>query len=179
VFKDGLGDVSLWVDEPYFDHVPRILEAELFDPATKSYVMGIYREDGWISMTNPVRAKVFLEQDEGIRNRVWEEISNSLISWECPVPMAHQQDSALLRNDYELSCETHWKRFLLEIDLKKETVELIAPLVCYQGDERIRGLALRESTALSSLFLDCDLARPYLTSDHSLKHLEINTNRIF
>jgi hypothetical protein len=178
VFMGGLREVLLWVDEPFFDHRPRILEAELFDPATSAYVMEIYREEGWNSLTGSIPAKEFLKQDEAIRNRVWEEIRRSMISWECLDPIGYEQGSPLLRKDYEFYCETHWKRFLLEIDLKSETVKLISPMVCYKDNERARGLPLRRPTAISSYFLGADLNRPYHTSDKSLKHLEVRIDRI-
>lgn len=182
VFMGGLREVLLWIDEPSFDHRCPVLEAELFDPVTNTYVAEIYREEGWQSIAGCLRAKDFLKQNEEINRRVWEEILNSLISWECPDPMTlktvEDLDSPLLRADYELSCEIPWKRFLLEIDLKSETVSLIKPLVCYEDGERARGIPLRKSVTVSSSYLAGDLNRPYLRSDKSLSHLELKEDRV-
>lgn len=182
VFMGGLRDILLWIDEPSFDHRCQVLEAELFDPARNTYVMEIYREEGWLSRAGSLPAREFLTQNEDIKFRVWEEICNSLISWECPDPMAVKSlddlDSPLLRQNYELSCAIPWKRFLLEIDLKSETVSLIKPLVCYEDGERARGIPLRKSVTVSSSYLAGDLNRPYLRSDKSLSHLELKEDRV-
>jgi hypothetical protein len=182
VFMGGLREVLLWIDEPTFNHRCPVLEAELYDPATNTYVEEIYREEGWLSISGSLRAKDFLKQDEEINRRVWEEICNSLISWECPDPMevnsVEELDSPLLRADYELHCSTPWKRFLLEIDLKNETVELVSPLVCYEDGVRARGLPLRKSVTVATSFLAGDLNRPYLASNKSLSHLELREDRV-
>jgi hypothetical protein len=179
VFMGGLRDVLLWIDEPHFSHCCRVLEAELFDPGTNTCVMGVYREDGWGSIAGSLKAKEFLSQNETVQQMVWKEICDSMISWECPDPMEYNTDSPLLRPNYEKSCSTNWKRFLLEVDLKNETVERISPMVCYLEGERSRGLPLRESTAISSSYLDGDFARPYFYNDRSLAHLEVRTEHIW
>jgi hypothetical protein len=131
----GLRSVRVWVDEPVFDQRAVIKAFDLYDPVAKRYGPEVYREAGWVSKSGSCKAKHFLRQDERVLMLVQHKIYESLIP--------------------------HWKRFLLELDLKAETVTLVKPSVFLRDGDPAGDHPITVETGTASLFEDGDLARPY------------------
>lgn len=180
VFMGGLRNVLLWVDKPYFDQRPIIEEYELYDPDTKEYGPGVWREGGWTSTAGAVRAKPFLKQSEAVKERVWELIRESLVSdeLELPVVTAFESGDILLDIRYEAKCAVSWKRFLLEIDLATEEVSRVQVRVLMSGDVDGVDLPLTPEIASTSHFLDEDLNRPFSLKGRPGK-FELRDDRIW
>ena len=181
VYMGGFRYVMVWVEKPVFDQRPCILDFELYDPVADKYVAGIYRERGWWSQSGGVQAKRFLKQDLDIREKVWAKIYESVVPADCPDPLnkefSEDEYRKLLDVSHEAICSTHWKRFLLEIDIRASTVELIAPKVIMGDSSEVVGFDVPASVATSSHFIDEDLERPYRHEDFS--NLEHCVERIF
>jgi hypothetical protein len=164
VFMGGMRSVLLWVAKPTFDHRPMTQEFELVDPDSQKCMATIWREGGWTSEAGRVKAKPFLKQNKDLLNKIWREIYTSTLppgpidpDHEC-MTFEHSQD--MMNFDYELRCRTHWKRFLLEVDIKTENVEIVIPKT-FGLDSEADPSAIDPDFALTSLFYDEDLHRPF------------------
>jgi len=165
----GLRHVRVWIEQPVFDQRAIIKQFDLYNEDTKLWGPEIYGEAGWVSRTGSLKAKPFLKQDRRIKGLVLDKIYESLIpsSWPDPInaEMSEQEYDRLLEPMYELECMTHWKRFLLELDLKAETVTRIEPKVKWCEGEDAGAYPITQATGSSSLFTDGDLTKPYQPGD--------------
>lgn len=169
-YSGGWRRVQIWLEKPFFDQ--RALKAAyaLYNPDTGIEGPWVYREEGWQSETGGRRAKPFLKQNPDLMEKVRLRIYESLVPADSEDPltksMSEEEYDRLVDISYEMECVTHWKRFLLEVDLKAETAELVEPEVKMYEEERRSFYPVTDSTGLSSLFLEADLARPYFSQDH-------------
>lgn len=163
VFTGGFRKVLLWVDKPCFDQRPYTEEYELFDPEEDKYVASVWRELGWTSVAGSVPAKPFLKQSEEILDQVWQMIRHSVSS---DLPGGgdvsdFNNSEVFLDARHEARCAIHWKRFLLEIDLKNETVSYADVMVGMEEGSRTLNLPLSPELATTSHFLNEDINQPF------------------
>jgi hypothetical protein len=167
IYMGGLRSVDLWLSKPVFDQRATTLDFELIDPLSGGVVAEIYHEVGWSSHSGCVRAKEFLAQDKAVTQKVWDKIYESILPIDCPVPeikiMGLNEFNYLLDYGSELQCRTHWKRFLLELDLRTDSVKLIEPDVLWNDSLPKGKRPITSDTALTSLFYDGNLNRPFLS----------------
>lgn len=180
VFMGGLRKVMLWVDKPRFDQRPFTEEYELYDRDTETYGSVVWRESGWVSVAGSVRAKPFLKQNKDVLDAVWAMIRKSLASEQLSGDEVTNIEAAdtFLDCRYEAKCTIHWKRFLLEIDLKNETVEQADVMVIMPGDAGGLNFPLAPELAITSHFLDEDINKPFSLHDN-LGRLELKSDRIW
>lgn len=165
IFMGGLRSVNVWVDKPMFVHSASKPEFELFETETQEYKATIYRELGWCSDAGDVKAKPFLKQNKDIMARVWSAIYESTLPLGCTDPKRMAMDFGecqdMLDFDYELRCRTHWKRFLLELDLSSGDLKVVVPRVIWTSGVEIDSMTVPMDAALTCLFYDEDLHRPF------------------
>jgi hypothetical protein len=176
VYLGGWRRVKLWVEKPHFDHRPAREEFELKDPETEKYFGCVFKEHGWYSRADSTRAKGFFKQDPEMMKRVWLKIYESCVPADCPDPQNKEMNDKEYRRlysepHYEMICCTHWKRFLLEIDLYQKTVTLIEPKSVIDINGPIGTYPMtRELSA--SYFVDEDMSRPFFFDDPQFKHFK-------
>lgn len=164
VYMGGLRSVDVWVEKPFFDQRPIKHDFDLYCRKSKQYFAEVYRENGWYTQTGRVRAKRFLKQDPAIKEKVWALIQESLVYADCADPqrrLNNEEYDELLNLAHEMKCRIHWKRFLLELDLRAETVKVIEPEVLLDERQPRANYPITLDTGTTSSFLDQDLARPY------------------
>jgi hypothetical protein len=159
--------VKIWLEKPFFDQRAMRVAFALFNPDTGVDGPWVYEEAGWVSETGGRRAKPFLKQDPDLMEKVRLRIYESLVPADSEDPltksMNEEEYDRLLNISYEMECVTHWKRFLLEVDIRAGTAELVeAEVKMYEREDR-RTYPLTEQTGLSSYFLEGDLTRPYFS----------------
>lgn len=165
VCMGGLRSVDVWVEKPFFDQRPMTHDFDLYCLDTKKHFAEVYQEQGWYTPSGRCRAKRFLKQDEAILRQVWALIQHSL----APVDNAYQdahppspdEYDHLMDPAYEMKCRIHWKRFLLELDLRNETVKVVEAEVLLNDGEPRGNYPITQETGTASLFLDEDIAKPF------------------
>jgi hypothetical protein len=169
-YSGGWRSVHVWVEKPHFDQRPLKVAFGLFHPETDIAGPEVYQEGGWVSGSRPGRAKPFLEQDPELMKKVRLRIYESLVPADSDDPltksMNEQEYDRLTNLAYEMECVTHWKRFLLEVDLRAHTAELIEPEIAMLDGKPRGHYPVTEQTGLSSLFLKGDLTKPYFYEDY-------------
>lgn len=130
---------ELWVEKPCYMHTPRANDM--------NWPSGLPRQvdAGWEAQSRSISAKPLLKQDPDLRKKVWQQVLLSC----APRGMALEEafvwaDRAEAPADVDLSVEPYWrslfmdrnweakcntshKRFLLEIDVRLNTVNRILP----------------------------------------------------
>lgn len=176
----GLRHTRLWCQEPIFDHRPIRQDFELFDPATGEYPHSVWMEGGWSSEGGSMLARQFLKQDNEVKDKVWRLIYESVVLASETDPsnktMTYDEHLALLEKDYDMRCQTHWKRFLLELDLRENSVRRI-PSKYYDDNGIHEEASINEAMGTTSFFLDEDLTKPFYFEDYP--HLEVDRSRMF
>lgn len=158
----GYRGVRLWSEKPIYDHRLIKIYGELHHRETNEFYAEIWVENGWYSQSGSLKAKPFLKQDAEVKRKVWELIYQSVIPSHLPAThsMSDQEYDALSDPDYERVCTTHWKRFLLEIDLATGDVRQV-PAESLVNDHCSRGIyPIPEHALLTEYFLDEDMNRP-------------------
>lgn len=180
IFMGGIRNVMLWVDKPRFDQRPFTEEYELYDPETEKYGPSVWREGGWTSTAGEVRAKPFLKQNQDVLDEVWTMIRNSLASEHLSGDEVTNFEAAdtFLDCRYEAKCAIHWKRFLLEIDLKEETVTQADVFVLMPDDAGGLNLPLTPALAITSHFLSEDINQPFSLYDN-MGRFDLKNDRIW
>ena len=180
VFMGGLRNVLLWVDKPRFDQTPVTEEYELFDPEQEKYLYSIWRQSGWISLAGSVKAKPFLKQNEEVLDKVWELICESVRSDQvASSDVTDIRDAEVfLDGNHEAICATNWKRFLLEIDLRNESVEQVDVEVIMPGSRAVLNLPLTPELAVATHFINEDISKPFDWSA-PLGRLELKSDRVW
>lgn len=164
VYMGGLRSVEVWVEKPFFDQRPIKHDFDLYCSQEKQHFAEVYRENGWYTHTGSVRAKRFLKQDPAILERVWVLIQESLGYANFTDPCRRlniDEYDELLNLAHEMKCRIHWKRFLLELDLREESVRVIDAEVLLDERQPRTNLPITLETGTTSSFLDQDLTRPY------------------
>lgn len=153
----------MWVDKPRFDQRPWTEEFELYDPDQDNYLSTVWRQNGWISVAGSVRAKPFLKQNEQILDQVWAMICDSVRSDQVPNSDVtdFEASEVFLDTRYEAICAINWKRFLLEIDLKDETVSLADVEVLMPDSDGTMNLPLTPELAVATHFYNEDISQPF------------------
>lgn len=170
VYMGGLRSVDVWVEKPFFDHRPMKHDFDLYCPESKQHFAEVYREHGWYTRSGSVRAKRFLKQDPAIRDKVWALIQESLVYADCADPHRRLNDDEydqLMDPAHEMKCRIHWKRFLIELDLREDTVKVVEPEVLLDDRQPRAYYPMTVDTGTTSWFLDEDLARPYHRESYS------------
>lgn len=179
----GMRHVMLWVSEPTFDHRPIKEAFELIDPVSGKFEGCVSAENGWFSRGDPTKAKHFLKQDKQVYDQVWELIILSYTPPSClgtgrPIyagdGMINNDEVHRMGHDsaYEMDCCTHWKRFLLEIDLCQRTVTQVPARAIASFDAAAEyGVAITPALNASH-FIDEDMSRPFVYDDPLYKHLK-------
>lgn len=134
VYMGGKRHLDLWLQEPHYDHRP------------KSNGDGRYVDTGWTAThCVPSPARHILNQDEGLLETVMEFVVMSLYPkgmdldkgtfWAEKLNAEGDQGWRTLFTDreWEGKCNTCFKRFLLKVDLRKNTVEKVVPYVVLNG----------------------------------------------
>lgn len=179
----GMRHVKLWVSEPTFDHRPKSEVFELINPDSGKVEGCVSAENGWFAKGEPTRAKPFLKQDRHVFDQVWEQI---FLSYTPPACIGTGRrvyaEDGLINNDevhrmghdsaYEMDCCTHWKRFLLEIDLCQRTVTQVqARAIISHECNGVYGSEITTSLNASH-FIDEDMSRPFFYDDPLYRHLK-------
>lgn len=178
----GMRSVQLWTDKPKFDQRAFHLEYEIFHTTTQSYGAGVYRENGWTSVAGFVRAKSFLKQSDEIMCRVSDMMIDSITSELLTSQQARELEAGDLMLDvgYEARCAISWKRFLLEIDLKNDSVRHVDAMVIMPNEYGGGSIdyPLTPELCVASHFLDEDLSKPFRPYER-LIDMELRTDRIW
>lgn len=178
IYMGGMRRVRVWLDKPVFDHRAQIPDFNLIDPQTRQHVASVYHENGWTSESGGLIASPFLEQDRHLYERVWDHIYHSCMPMGFDKPLGtlvtDGEYKRLIDLNYERQCLTHWKRFLLEIDLCRDDLHVISPLIMDGSNQRgaLSTSPLSETLADNSQFFEQDLTRPYI--DRLYIHLEMS-----
>lgn len=102
---------------------------------------------------------------EKVRLRIYESLVPADSVDPLTKSMNEEEYDRLLNISYEMECVTHWKRFLLAVDLKADTAELVeAEVKMYEREDR-GDYPVSVTIGTSSLFLDGDLSKPYYKGD--------------
>ncbi|MDT8925474.1 hypothetical protein RBE51_22070 [Pseudomonas taiwanensis] len=161
----GLRSVDVWVEKPFFDQRPLTYDFDLYCSDTNTHFAEVYQEQGWYTPSGSCRAKRFLKQDESILQQVWALIQDSLApldsAYQNAQPPTYGEYDHLLDPTYEMKCRIHWKRFLLELDLRKETVRVVQAEVLLVDGQPRGNYPITPETGTTSLFLDEDIAKPF------------------
>lgn len=168
-YLGGWRSVRVWLEKPFFDQRALRVAFQLHNPDTGVDGPYVHEESGWMSETGGRRAKPFLKQDPDLMEKVRLRIYESLVPADSVDPltksMNEEEYDRLLNISYEMECVTHWKRFLLEVDLKADTAELVeAEVKMYEREDR-GDYPVSVTIGTSSLFLDGDLSKPYYKGD--------------
>ncbi|MDU8351161.1 hypothetical protein RYA05_04530 [Pseudomonas syringae pv. actinidiae] len=174
VYMGGMRRVQLWVQPPAFDHRPLIGEFELYDPKSNKRFASVFRERGWRAQTTSTGAKAFLKQDPDLMNSVWLKIYESCVLADDPDPLNKSMDydeySRLIERGYDMLCCYHWKRWLLEVDIRTSETKVIEPWVYAEKSSSASEVPLTDALGNHYLFLNEDLSRPY--DARKFPHLE-------
>lgn len=168
VFMGGLRGTMAWLSMPAFSHRPTIPDFNLYQPDGGQLFASVYREEGWVSEVGGVPASPFLKQDEAVKAAVGEFMIRSCLieGWDF-VDWNMTNVDRILSPGYENDCAVHWKRFLLEIDLKTHGVVLVEPrAIVPEGFESMLGGDSFHLLRDHSQYLDGDLRRPYIADDY-------------
>lgn len=130
VYMGGKRRLELWLQEPHYDHRPIAND------------LGNYVDRGWTAAhCMPQPARLLINQDEGLMETVMEFVIMSLYPkgmdldkgtyWSEKLDESGDQGWRTLfkDRDWEGKCNTCFKRFLLKVDLRRSTVELVVPYV--------------------------------------------------
>ena len=150
----GFRSVSLWTKPPHYDHYP-IMTRISGDKEEKLFV-----DRGWGIKGSrcSAPAKPFLEQDEVLATKVWEQIVWSCcpkeVSFEnhiqwcnqmAPGQNPYQEDnfSNMLYHNPEgikadIKSNINYKRFVLEVNVRTNEVKIITPTVHWYYGEKVK-----------------------------------------
>ena len=141
IYMGGKRDLQLWWEKPSYSH----MSVEYDGVGGRVH----YIDRGWAAPHSVgSRASKFISSDEQLLGAVWDEIFLSVL----PKGMTYEegliwQDEPQINGygqpdnkyhllfddkEWEAKCNTCFKRFLLKVDIRSNTVERIKPLV----DER-------------------------------------------
>ena len=150
----GFRSVSLWTKPPHYDHYPLITRLSS-DKEEKLFV-----DRGWgiKGSRSCAHAKPFLEQDEELATKVWEQIVWSCcpkgVSFENHIDWCNQ--IALGENRYQednfsnmlyynaegikadIKSNINYKRFVLEVNVRTNEVKIITPTVHWYYGEKVK-----------------------------------------
>ncbi|MDU8351179.1 hypothetical protein RYA05_04620 [Pseudomonas syringae pv. actinidiae] len=141
-------------------------------------VTTVYHENGWTSESGGVIARSFLKQDKDLLARVWDYIYQSCmpLGFDKPLgtPLPAADYERLLDRNYDRFCLNHWKRFLLEVDLRQDSLKIVAPRIMDDGSDMPYLSSSPPSRVLAdnSQYFEQDLGRPYI--DELYSHLEMS-----
>lgn len=161
----GLSNILVWVDKPFFDHRPNLDYGAIVHAKTGRLIAVVGREQGWYASTSPVRAKGFLRQNEAVCSTVWNEVVKSMRPRNGDIDIwgvgATKALELVTDHNLDNGATTHWKRFLLEIDLETNTVSRIQAesLLCSKLGKGLN--PINPDIGISCLYLDEDLRRPF------------------
>ena len=129
VYMGGKRHLEVWLQEPYYDHRPRHDGLH-------------YVDTGWSApFCEGQPARLLLKQDEGLQETVMEFVIMSLYPkgmdldkgtyWAEKIDEDGDQGWRTLFKDreWEAKCNICHKRFLLKVDLRRNTVEKVTPYV--------------------------------------------------
>lgn len=169
VYSGGMRFAQLWIERPRFDHRPYTYQFDIKD-RKGTYIDSVYRELGWTTQSGSLRAKPLLKQDPLLYRKVWNHIYASCVprTYDHPlkVELPREEYRLLLESDYELKCWTHYKRFLLEVDLISRDVQLVHPEIVIDGPLIVRDFPLTSMTGVTELYLGEDMGRPYIAEEY-------------
>ena len=135
IYMGGKRDLRVWLDKPYYSHQSR---RDDFHGKVR------YTDDGWrAAFCSGRRFKPLYEQDPRLVEVVWPHVFLSV----CPQGMSYEQGLAwadtpsptpedatdtlygqlFSDKEWEGKCNTCFKRFLLELDLRTYEVQRIKP----------------------------------------------------
>lgn len=166
VYSGGLRSALLWIERPRFDHRPSVYEFDLIDSNGHLFAT-VYREQGWTSPSGSLRVKSFLKQSPVLYQRVWNKIYYSILPISINDPeykLSVSEYKQLLDDKYELNCKVHYKRFLLELDLLKMSVNLVHPEIIIDSPQIVGEWPLNHINGLTELFLNENMNNPYIPS---------------
>ena len=170
IYMGGDRSLRLWTTQPIFDHRPLKHDFDLCHKETGDVFESVYLELGWSSENHSVKATPFLKQDRSVFDRVWELVFASVAPASDPDLYRRnfnvEEYARLIEPRYEMECLVHWKRFLVELDMKSDTVSLIEANSLVSDDDYCFGRPVTENLGLTSLYLDEDLNRPFFYSDY-------------
>lgn len=174
-YGHGLDHARLWVTEPFYDHRPNWGEFDLYDRATNKFVGPAMREMGWSSKTNATDAKPFLKQDKALKQKVWERMYESFVPKDCPDPLNKHLSEAefdqLGEVGYDMRCLHHWKRWLLEVDIRTlETTVIPAKVAIVDGKQHYPSEPICEVFGTYYMYVNGDHSQPFGFDTHP--HLE-------
>lgn len=165
VYMGGMRKVQLWVQPPTFDHRPLIGEFELYDIKSNKRFASVFRERGWRAQTSSTGAKAFLKQDPQLMRIVWLKIYESCVLADEPDPLNKSMDydeyTRLTERNYDMLCCHHWKRWLLEVDIRTSEAKVIEPWVNNGTRLLASQVPITEDLGNHYLFLNEDLTRPF------------------
>lgn len=169
VHSGGMRFAQLWIERPRYDHRPYTYQFDIRD-CKGNFVASVYRELGWTTQSGSLRAKPLLKQDPLLYKKVWNNIYASCVprtyNYPLKVELTREEHSRLTESDYELHCWTHYKRFLLEVDLISRDVHLVHPEIVIDGPLIIKDFPLTSMTGLTELYLGEDMGRPYFAEEY-------------
>lgn len=151
IYMGGKRHLELWLLPPAYDH--RSVEYNGLFGVTK------YIDCGWQTVTSGVQARHLLTQDKDLTVAIMREVILSLYpkgmnaqqgeAWAAAIDPDAEQDKDFpddpnwrrLKNDkeWEAKCNTCFKRFLLKVDLRNNTVQRIIPQVMYTMEQSREG----------------------------------------
>lgn len=142
IYMGGYRSVEVWLEKPAYSHRPHPGHGRI--PGNDNEI--IFYDEGWTAESvSGVIAKRWLKQDKLLFDNVWKEIVLSTgpkgMLYEEVVQWFDTPANAHLRNNYsqlvndvnwEAKCNTCHKRFLLEVDVRAQTIERIIPNVYHR-----------------------------------------------
>lgn len=170
----GLRHVEVWVDKPYYSHVP----TRRSDGTGKAL---IFKETGWRDQTmasSGMRFKALAEQDPVLLDKAWRLISWATIprsemvhladtfEWldkplpgEDPQKEFYKTNGCSLLHHYggqpiEANANVHHKRFLMQVNLVTRECQLLAPRVIFYDRDPQETLDIEEPFASRVYFDD-------------------------
>lgn len=169
VHTGGMRFAQLWIERPRYDHRPYTFQFDIRD-SKGNYVESVYRELGWTTQSGSLRAKPLIKQDPLLYRKIWNMIYSSCVprTYDNPssVELPRDEYKKLLESDYELKCWTHYKRFLLEVDLISRNVQVVHPDIVIDGPLIVHEFPLSPMTGITELYLGDRMGRPYIAEEY-------------
>lgn len=162
VYMGGKRHLELWLLPPAYDH--RSVEYNGMDGV-------MYTDRGWCTVDTSQQARHLLAHDKDLTVAIMREVILSLYpkgidslqgeAWAAAADLeAERQDGhpaennwRRLRSDreWEAKCNTCFKRFLLKVDLRSNTVQRIIPQVIYTMEQRNAGRDLGRTDHIETI----------------------------
>lgn len=142
VYLNGTQSLSVWLSKPTYSHTTR---------GDQHGSVLRFIDLGWNNNTASVGAKDLIDQDTRLHDLVWDEVVASC----APAGMSHSKaqtfpvtgcteatpgdppvwSDLFHDNLWEAKCNTSFKRFLLEVDLRSNSVCRIVPSVQVRNEQ--------------------------------------------